>query len=376
MQIWFMPWAGLTSELQLGPITFWPYKTAAKTKISNKSIRDHLDRYFACYVDHKGLSVETITVCSHGVSDFRGLTDRESLETRSAVDALIFSIISSGIKNAVCIDNRSMGPPSADRYQLLVQNFQPGSDDISVQAGSLHSGGWKIGAISFPKPWHMGGSSDRPDQELVQGFDKTFKKGFPSSLRSRLFRSLEWFRYTHTESDEVPTVAKIVMMATAFEIILDVPNVQNKSDWIAKELENKCTDHRSLRQIRKDRKGGKLNRSKLGWWAWDFYKLRNAIVHGDSIKPKLLQYRSIVKDWLSQLIVADLVFWEYVSRELYSRKCIGGNARACSTHLDKLFPNEPAGTTERSIANWFLGFDEVHQSLGWLPRLKLKQKKS
>jgi hypothetical protein len=375
MQIWFMPWAGLTSELQMGSITFWPYETAAKTKISDKSVRDHLDRYFACYVDHKGRPVETIAVCSHGIADFRQFTDTESLETRSAVDALIFSIISSGMKNAVCIDNRTMGPPSADRYQLLVQNFQPGSDDISVHAGSLRSGGWKLGEISFSKPWHMGGSSDRPDQELVQGFDKTFKKRFPSNLRSRLLRSLEWFRYAHTESDEIPTIAKVVMMATAFEIILAVPNVQNKSDRMAKELENKCASCRSLRQTRKDRKRKKVNRSKLGWWAWDFYKLRNAIVHGDSIKPKMLQYRSAVRDWLSQLIVADLVFWECVTRELYSQKCLGTNARACSGHLDKLFPNEPAGSAEGAMVNWFLGYENVHQSVGWLPKLKLKRNK-
>jgi len=98
-------------------------------------------------------------------------------------------------------------------------------------------------------------------------------------------------------------------------------------------------------------------------------------VHGDSIKPKMLQYRSAVRDWLSQLIVADLVFWECVTRELYSQKCIGTNARACSDHLDKLFPNKPAGSAEGTIANWFLGYDKVHQSVGWLPKLKFKRNK-
>ena len=38
---------------------------------------------------------------------------------------------------------------------------------------------------------------------------------------------------------------------------------------------------------------------------------------------------------------------------------------------DKAFPEEPAGASEKQLARWLLGFDDVHRALGWLSeRLK------
>ena len=368
-----MPWAGLTSELQIGPITFWSYQTTAKTKLSDRSIRDHLDRYFACYVDHAGKAARTAVVCTYKRKEFGDLSQKEASQVRMAVDALLFLIISDATKHSVCNNNRTMGPPSADRFELIAQDFQPGNDDISVRAGSVRSSGWKIGTISFPMPWCMGGSFGLPNQELVEGFTKAFKREFPHDLRNRLFRSLEWFRYAHTESDVVSPLSKVVMMATAFEIILNVPNTRSKKIWIAEQIEKRCAGPRSLKKTRRYGKGKAFTRPKIAWWAHDFYDLRNFIVHGDPINRRRLQHKAHGKSWITQLIVADIVFWECVTRELYDHKCIGANARSCSADWAKMFPNEPAGSIEANLANWFLGYDDVHRSLGWLPKLKPKR---
>ena len=86
-----MPWAGLRQEVQVGPVRFWPWD---ENKACDTAVRNQLNRYFSCFVDHYGKQVNTLTICSHGTPDFRILNDnKEYNELRSAVDILIFSTV-------------------------------------------------------------------------------------------------------------------------------------------------------------------------------------------------------------------------------------------------------------------------------------------
>lgn len=364
-QVSFMPWVGFREEFQIGPVIFWPF-SQADNKIQDISIREHLKRYFRSYVDCRGKPIEKIIVCSYQDIDFRTLSDEEYNRLRNAVDILVFSSIAPQTKNAICANNYSMGPPSTEVFQLITQNFQPGNDHIAVKAGSLLSGGWKIGEVTFPEPWAIGGPFRTPDKELIQGFDKMFDAAFPDDVRERVFRSLQWFRMSHVESDEISVLSKVVMMATAFEILLQVPNTPNKKKWIAEEIERRISNSDFLMEIRKDSKGNDQTYSKVAWWSWDFYEIRNSIVHGDHIGAERLRYSAPDKDWLTHLIIADLVFWECVKRELFEQKCIGNNVYSCAREWDKAFPNEPQGTSIEPLSRWFLGFNDVHRALGWI----------
>jgi hypothetical protein len=370
LQIYFLPWVGVRKNIKLGPITFWPYYIEANQKVSDLKVKAYLDNYFKSFVNHQGKPVDTITMCSHGNVDFRSLNDSECRDLRNTVDILIFAAIAPQIKSAVCTNNWSWGPPSADVFELVTQNFLPGSDNIAVKTGSLLNGGWKIGEITFPKPWAIGGALWGFEEELIEGFDKCFSAEFPESVRERLFRSLEWFRIAHVEGGQVSVLSKVVMTATAFEILLQVPNVPNKKQWIVNELEKWISNSNFLKETRKVRKGNDHTYSKVGWWGWDFYKIRNSIVHGDIIKLEILRYYAPNREWLTHLIVADLIFWECIKRELFNHKCIGDNiyslAKECNKILDRALPEEPKSTFIKQLSRWFLGFNEIHKALGWI----------
>jgi len=363
-QISFLPWAGLREELRIGPIIFWPF-SKAKCKIHNERMLNHLTKYFRSYVDHQSKPVDTITICSHKNIDFRILYNEEYNDLRNAVNVLIFCIIAPQTKIAVCANNNSMGPPSAEVFQLITQNFKPGDDHIAVRAGSVLSGEWKIGEINFPKPWSTGGNFGTPDTELIKSFNKVFDSTFPQDTRERLFRSLEWFRLAHVEDDEVSPLSKIVMMATAFEILLQFPR-KNKRKYFVDYMEKNIASDNFNKDNRATDKGKTFQLSLAGCWAWDFYELRSSIVHGDHVDPKQFKYKAPDRNWLTHLIVADLIFWECVKRELFNQKCIGDDVRKCAKEWDKVFPNEPEETPEKPLVNWFLGFNDVHKALGWL----------
>ncbi|MFB3855671.1 MAG: hypothetical protein ACE148_17870 [Vicinamibacterales bacterium] len=364
LQVSFMPWAGIGGDIRIGPVTFWPFYGQATARVKDETIRNHLKKYFGCYVDYQGRPVDSVTICSHGPADFAQLTREKATEVRAAVDALIFSIVSPATQAAVCADKNSMGPPSADRYELITQDFCPGDDHITILAGSVVSGGWRIDQVSFPKPWSTGGVGDSPDKKLLDGLSKVFGSRFPADSRARLLRSLEWFRLAHIESDHVSRLSKVVMMATAFEILLDVPDRPNKKGWIADRLDELCATSGLGREERQT--GGRtLNHTRLAWCAWDFYNLRNSVVHGDVITPEKLRYEPQGNGWLTHLIVADLVFWECVTRELYAHGYVGESVREFLAMLGD--PNEPHGIAERTVLDGLAGFDfqRVHRALGW-----------
>lgn len=362
LQISFMPWAGLRNSITLGPLTFWTYSREAGNKINDPTLRGYLDRYLESYVDNKGESVDTVTVCSHGKSDFRILNDSEYQELRNCADALIFSVIASQGRNAVCANNRNFGPPSSDAFELVTQNFKMDNDYVHVRAGSLTSGGWKIGEITFSRPWTMGGSFGRPNEELISAFSKCFSIEFPKDIRERLFRSLEWFRLAHTESEQMSDLSKVVMMATGFEILLKFPK-NGKRKYFVEYIESNISSDDFNRGIRTDHKGKDFDMSLAACWAWDFYELRNKIVHGDSVPYSELVFR----DWITHLIVSDLVFWECVKRELFKNKCIGQNVYECAEKITKSTAEDEKEAVTEALARWFLGFKEVHKALGWLP---------
>ena len=291
----------------------------------------------------------------------------------NVVNILVFCTIAPATKRAVCANNRSMGPPSTEIFQVITQNFQLGINHIAVQAGSLISGGWEIGEVTFPKPWATGGSFGSPDKELIKGFCKVFNDSFSNDVRERIFRSLEWFRMSHVGNSEVSMLSKIVMMATSFEILLQVPNIPNKKQWIAEEIEKQISNSDFLKETRTDSKGNDHTYSKAAWWSWDFYELRNNIVHGDYVKPELILYCASDIKWLTHLIIADLVFWEFVKRELFNHRCIGDEVYSCAKEWDKAFPEEPQSISIEPLARQFLGFIDVHKALGWI---KEKEKKS
>lgn len=365
LQISFLPWAGLRTSLDLGPIIFWPYNVEASQRIADIEIREHLDKYFQSYVDHQGNPVDTITICSYKEKDFNVLDETESEDLRNAVDVLIFSTIAPQIKRAVCADNYSFGPPSADVFELVTQNFPPGDDLIHVKIGSLTSGGWKIGEITFPKPWATGGSFGTPEEKITEGFSKCFSSQISADIRDRLFRSLEWFRMAHIEGGQVSPLSKVVMMATLFEILLEFPRNYKRS-YFAEYMEKNVASAEFFKDKRQTSKGKIKNLSLAGCWAWDFYELRNQIVHGDPVAPEGLIYKS----WITHLIVADLVFLECLTRQLFEHKCIGDNVYSLAEKWDKEFPQEPKGSSLEHLVRLTFGFNNVHRALGWISEEK------
>ena len=366
LQACFLPWFKINEITKIGPITFWPYYVNDTQKNIDPIIKKHLDKYFKYYIDHKGNKVDTISICSYGKLDFHIFTDKEYLDLRKAVDALIFSTIAPQIKRVICTHNRSFGISNSDLFELITCNFYPGDDLIAVVAGGIISGGWKIGEIEFSQSWEANGKFAIPETRLVEGFDKLFSMDSLKDLRERIFRSLEWFRIAHTNNSKVSKFAKIIMMTTTLEILLRFPE-NNKKIYFADFIDTHIATDRFIKKKRKDKKGKVHIHTLAGFWSFDFYELRSSIVHGSAVVPTDLMYDSEI----SHLEVADLLCLEYIIREFFRENCFKENLTSKSNEINKILNKIcPDNSNKDSVNNMLINLswelDDIHKTLGWI----------
>jgi hypothetical protein len=355
----FMPWANVKDDLTIGPFNVWPWN---KSRVSDSAIADHLDKYFKTHVDHYGRRVSSITMLSAD-DTFAPVSGRQMDNARLAVDCLLLAEVYPDVKAAVQNDDRSMAPPTADRYQLVTQRFVPGDSSFAVNVGgSVHAG--EIGKLRVTCPWDQGGNSF-PNDELLQGLSGLFARKAKAADRQRIARSLEWFRHAHTSGDGSSALTKVVMMATAFEILFSLPRHQKTAAFIS-EVRRRLDRAKTRTKTDTDSIGKARTYSLPGWWADDFYDLRSRVVHGDAIKASRMKY----KGWLTHLIVADVVFGQCLWSELYDLKLVGKDTRKLSKQYDRLCPGQPKGWNEQRLKDWLNGDTKTHERLGWLPKAR------
>jgi len=360
--IGYLPWADLHEEFEVGPVVFWPFYDKAQEKIADPEIRAELTQFFETFVDNAGSPVKTVVACSRGDIGFRRFSAQESNDIVAAVDCLIFAAIAEGVRNGVCADNRSLAPPSADRFDLCSRWVYPCHDGLVISTDGS-TGYWSQGEYHIPQPLSMGGSFCGHYRPLLGGLGQAFDLGFPADVRERLFRSLEWFRFAHTESTAVSWLHKVVMMSTAFEILLQFPE-RGQTAYFAQQIDKQLRLKNSMLAKRTDAKGNEYEACLPAWWAWDFYDLRSRIVHGESLMGEDLQYRN----WISHLNVADLVLLELVKRLLYEHGCIGDEIRREAAEWAEN-SNASAEEFEQAMLPGLLGLDleSTHAALGWIP---------
>ncbi len=361
LAIVYLPWANLKEEFAVGPVSFWPFDRKAKEKIPDAQARADLARFLETFVDNVGKPVDTVVACSCGEIGFREFAAEEWQAICAAVDCLVFASVATGTTSGVCANNNSMAPPSADRFDLAARWVWPSQDGVVVKTENSTSI-WSHGGYRVTRPLSVGGSFSGNYAPLLEGLGRVFAAEFPRDVHERLFRALEWFRFAHTESTAVSWLHKVVMMATAYEILLDFPE-SGKRRYFIDQINSKLCLPESCMVALPDGHSGTFSVCKAAEWAGEFYKLRNDIVHGDDVPYQRLQY----KDWITHLIVADLVMLDWVKRLLYEHGCLGDDLRRRAAQWARDFGGTSENNEQALLPGMLgLGLEDVHQALGWV----------
>lgn len=365
----FLPWLTLAQPLQFGSVTFWP-STQLDERVTAEDVRQHLRTYFACYTTERGEPLPSVTICENDTCQLTPPSASQRQARRRAVDALLFTAVGRTTASSIEQDNPSVVPPTSERFQLTHQNFRPGSSTIAVESGPNLHGGIPISGVRFLRPWCLGGHFWKFDDLVLPALGRLCESPEHDELRERVFHALEWFRLAHTGSDDVSKLSKVVMMATAFEVLLHLPRF-GKTAAIGEALDGLCaTDAHPRSTVRVGKKN--ITLSPIGQWGVGFYDLRSAIVHGDPIPSDGLLYDANVSSWIDHLIVADVVLWEVVIRELVSCSLLTMSSSRTGELAAATFPNADPAEIEAALTESFVSlrfrFSRSHEQLGWLPR--------
>lgn len=360
-QVHFLPWAGLDRPLKVGRVTIEPW-LSVRSRLQKQAIA-FLDPYFARYVKNDGAAVSDIALVFSGNDAVADISSQQRQLLRRAVDALAFASILAHLRVIVRTQNTSFGVPNSERFQLITQNFAPGQYSVAVLSGGV-THAWTLSAIHFCIPWCVGGSMDQVDEDLLKALGLILNRRRGAALRERLFRALEWFRLAHTGSDDTDSTSRLVMMATAFEVLLEPPNPFQKRSAMGEAL-TVLTERPNLKTktVKIAKKTYKFNAPAV--WLDKFYQIRNSIVHGDRVRQQSLRYAVSGRPWLTHLHVADLVMWEIVVWELVTVKLLGQNALHLAKVFAKFGSGKPTSELIRQITASNLDIDAMHQDLSW-----------
>jgi hypothetical protein len=284
-QIAFLPYAPIKEGFKIGDYEVWPFfSKEASERIKDKNVFDCITHHFNRYYEYKyskkmggyDKNIENIFMVSptgynFGMDKF---TDKQIQDILSISHIIAFS--------AIC--ECSFVSTSSDAFALYIQNFQPGSDGITLWNKHFT----KLDMVKFMKPYHL-------DTSLVNYSVTKLSKTLGDALKykdkpsiNRILRVLELFFHTATNNEMVTAEHRLLSLVMCFEILLQFDG--NKRDFM-KKLEDNIDNYEPIMETRvlKNRNES-ISKSQTCWWAFDLYNLRNNIIHGNQINWDVERY--------------------------------------------------------------------------------------
>lgn len=216
----------------------------------------------------------TIAVIDDNYS-FAYLTEEQIKDTQRYALALLFCSIT---------ESDQYRAYTSEHFHLYRQNFTLTEDNIAYTTGSYSRvTNWE----SFDRAKLL-----RPSYVQTISFQYRFDDKLFLALANaidahndvddHIFKALEWVKHSFINAEEAPYESRPVLMATAFEVLFDLPDFK-KSDEFANRLEALLRVS-GLPVIKKPNSFGKDKENTMyGWWARDFYDLRSKVVHGSNV---------------------------------------------------------------------------------------------
>lgn len=289
-QIAFFPYLSMNGidEIDLGYLKVWNFDKKKDEYLKDPVLKAKIEKIFATQTTHHG-NVRGIGVIQFSNNDFQPLSSNESELILQARATLFLAFVS---ENNTRVPNANSGHSMAtsENFDVIYQNFTLDQDYVAETTGEIirfNKGGYTLDKVRFLIPSYVPTpSSYRYDQEVFT--ELSYLKSHKPKIYRKIINSTQIFMEGYYNSNHLSNKARILLYMSAFESIFSIPENQQRK-YFKQHIEkisyldgekkyvsywDKRTNHRSKEFL-----------SKKGIWAEKFYLLRNAIVHGDHVKP-------------------------------------------------------------------------------------------
>jgi len=322
LQLIYLPYIGMgkVNELRFGPVVLWNAR-GIPTVVTNQKLRDRLQPLLAMNRAPAGTKqqpkpIEGIGLVSVGARDFRMLTTSEQAAVRDFRCALFLSSLARNVRDSG--PNSGWTVRTAENFGLVFQTFAMDSESFSEQTGvivRMSNMGLKISESVFLKPSYVNiprglTYDERLFQQLI------WLRANDRRLLKRILRAAAVFMESYYNTPSLDVNARILMQTTAFEILLDLPETEQRRHFkdlvealCAAPGERKYSYTYEVRTTRR-----RETRTRKGIWADRFYTLRNHIIHGKRVAQVEWTFRGVQH----HLVVSPL-FFVFVAKQLIDR---------------------------------------------------------
>jgi hypothetical protein len=339
LQLAYMPYISMATEdeIEIGKVKIWNYSRKADDYIKDINLRRHIDRIISLNV-YNDKPITNIGIISIGKIDFREFNEAELIEIKEASILLFLSVLSYQMRYKG--DNSGFFLRTTENFRYIIRNIKPGDEHIAENSGMIVN---KldinlISKIQFNMPTHI------VLNELRFDYDKTLIEGLirlknrTKQLYNRIIRAVEIFSQSYFNSDDINLMLRMLFQITSFEILLDL------GSYPRKEFKDKVEKYTVVPSDRRyvhfyDNHRQDANRTMKGKWADIFYKLRNNIVHGDTIRRT--QYKFRAKEYhfhiatMFFVVIIKKLIDENRSRKLFNEDIIWNSKEQVFEHEDR-----------------------------------------
>lgn len=289
-QIVFFPYLSMNGidEIDLGYLKVWNFEKKKDEYLKDPALKTKIEKIFATQITHHG-NVRGIGVVQFPDNDFQPLSLEQSELIQQARATLFLSFVS---ENNTRIPNANSGHSMAtsENFDVIYQNFTLDQDYVAETSGEIirfSKGGYTLDKVRFQIPSFVPTpSSYRYDQEVFT--ELAYLKSHKPTIYRKIVNSTQIFMEGYYNSNHLSNKARILLFMSAFEAIFSIPEKdQRKHFKLEIEKISKLDGEKTYINYwgKKTNPKSKELLSKKGIWAEKFYLLRNAIVHGDLIKP-------------------------------------------------------------------------------------------
>jgi hypothetical protein len=326
MQVTYFPYLRMDrqDEILVGALglKIWNYKLKAEDYIPDQSFRNVLDQLMHANVRQLH-TIEDMGVISFGDADFHEFSPEEKAIC-SELRLILFlgTIADSGVLERGPNVGHMMC--TSENFTIVEQNFQPDAQFTAVQDGyivrMLH-GGYRVTEVKYQAPEFVPfPMQTRRDNELVVGLLKAKVK--QKRLYRRIMRATEMLMQAYYNDSKITDASRILNIASAYEILFDLPE-SGQRVALRNEFERLFDiqgDPRRTFVAYKDRSGTShwINKTIKVYWANEFYKLRNNIIHGSTLNNTDFIFKGVQRNF----DIAILFFVLGVKKYLESAKCM------------------------------------------------------
>lgn len=279
-----------------GDIRLSPWESLRKS-ITDRPLRSHLSSLMRMYRSsassewggvQRGIGILTV-----GGQQFVPLDEPGQRAVEEFRAMLFLCSLSSGVHRVGPNAGHSLF--TTENFSVVYQNFQVGKNSLSESSGTiltLTSIGYRIGSTKFVKPGYVPSPSRFEYDETLLHSLARLRRGDARLLR-RITRAASAFCESYHNSPALDVNARILLQASAFEILLDLPEKAPRKEFKnrVEELCARAGDRRISYVYRIWGQKHRESRTVFGLWAERFYQLRNGIVHGDSLSRRDYVFR-------------------------------------------------------------------------------------